>query len=112
MQGKTDEAAEKILEEARLAEKIGCYAVLLECIPSAVAKRITESLSVPTIGIGAGADCGGQVLVLHDMLGLSGFKPKFVKQYLNGLELITNALNSYAGEVSSGAFPGAENISK
>ena len=105
MQGKTEEAAEKIIEEAKIAEKIGCFSVLLECIPHELARKITESLSVATIGIGAGKDCDGQVLVLQDMLGMSGFKPKFMKQYLDGMSLISDALNSYAGEVASGAFP-------
>jgi len=110
MQGKTDEAAAKIIEEAKIAEKIGCFGLLLECIPQALAKQITEETSIATIGIGAGKNCDGQVLVLQDMLGLSGFKPKLVKQYLNGIELISNALNQYASEVASNEFPFAENI--
>lgn len=112
MQGKTEEAAAKIKEEALIAEKIGCFSVLMECIPQAVAADITKSLSVATIGIGAGAGCDGQVLVLQDMLGMSGFKPRFVKQYIDGLSLITSALNEYASEVAVGSFPSAEFISK
>ena len=112
MQGKTEEAAAKIKEEALKAQSLGCFAVLLECIPSAVASDITKSLDVATIGIGAGKDCTGQVLVLQDMLGMSGFKPKFVKQYLQGLDLISGALNQYAAEVSDNSFPFAENISR
>lgn len=112
MQGKTDESAKKIKEEALLAQKLGCFSVLMECIPSAVASDITKSLEVATIGIGAGKDCDGQVLVLQDMLGMSGFKPKLVKQYLNGIELISGALNQYAKEVASNEFPFAENIIK
>lgn len=112
MQGKTEEAAAKIKEEALIAEKIGCFSVLMECIPQAVAADITKSLSVATIGIGAGAGCDGQVLVLQDMLGMSGFKPRFVKQYMDGLSLITRALNEYASEVAVGSFPSAEFISK
>lgn len=112
MQGKTEEAAAKIKEEALIAEKIGCFSVLMECIPQAVAADITKSLSVATIGIGAGAECDGQVLVLQDMLGMSGFKPRFVKQYMDGLSLITSALNEYASEVAVGSFPSAEFISK
>ena len=112
MQGKTEEAAAKIKEEALIAEKIGCFSVLMECIPQAVAADITKSLSVATIGIGAGAGCDGQVLVLQDMLGMSGFKPRFVKQYMDGLSLITSALNEYASEVAVGSFPSAEFISK
>lgn len=112
MQGKTEEAAEKIIEEARLAEKVGCFSLVLECIPKDLAKKITESVGIPTIGIGAGRDCDGQVLVLQDMLGMSGFKPRFVKQYMDGLSLITGALNEYAREVSEAAFPFDENISR
>lgn len=110
MQGKTEEAAAKIIEEAKKAEELGCYAVLLECIPAALAEKITESITVPTIGIGAGAGCDGQVLVLQDMLGMSGFKPRFVRQYLNGMELITGALNAYAKDVAEGSFPGKDEI--
>lgn len=112
MQGKTEEAAEKIIEEAKLAEKVGCFSLVLECIPKDLAKKITESVGIPTIGIGAGRDCDGQVLVLQDMLGMSGFKPRFVKQYMDGLSLITGALNEYAREVSEAAFPFDENISR
>ena len=112
MQGKTEEAAEKIIEEAKLAEKVGCFSLVLECIPKDLAKKITESVGIPTIGIGAGRDCDGQVLVLQDMLGMSGFKPRFVKQYMDGLSLITGALNEYAREVSAAAFPFDENISR
>lgn len=108
MQGKTEEAAAKIMEEAKLAEKLGCVAIVLECIPCELAKKITESVKIPTIGIGAGAETDGQVLVLQDMLGMSGFHPRFVRQYLNGAELITNALNSYAKDVAEQNFPGPE----
>ena len=108
MQGKTEEAAEKILEEAKLAEKSGCVAIVLECIPCELAKKITETVKIPTIGIGAGAETDGQVLVLQDMLGMSGFHPRFVRQYLNGAELITNALNKYAKDVAEQNFPGPE----
>ncbi len=108
MQGKTEEAANKIIEEAKLAEKFGCVAIVLECIPSELAKKITESVKIPTIGIGAGAETDGQVLVLQDLLGMSGFRPRFVRQYLNGAELITNALNAYAKDVAEKTFPGQE----
>lgn len=110
MQGKTDAAAEKIIEEAKKAEELGCFCVLLECIPAALAERISKEISVPTIGIGAGVNCDGQVLVLQDMLGMSGFKPRFVRQYLNGLELIKGALNQYASDVHDESFPGADEI--
>ena len=112
MQGKTDEAAAKIVEEAKKAESLGCFSLTLECIPSAVARKITGEVGIATIGIGAGADCDGQVLVLQDLLGLSGFKPKFVKQYLDGLSLVSDALNSYDAGVKGGAFPSAENVTK
>lgn len=108
MQGKTEETASKIIEEAKLAEKLGCVATVLECIPCGLAEKITESVKIPTIGIGAGAKTDGQVLVLQDMLGMSGFHPRFVRQYLNGAELIENALNSYAKDVAEQNFPGPE----
>lgn len=110
MQGKTDQAAEKIIEEAKKAEELGCFCVLLECIPAALAERISKEISVPTIGIGAGLNVDGQVLVLQDMLGMSGFKPRFVRQYLNGLDLIKSALNQYASDVHDASFPGADEI--
>ena len=110
MQGKTDKAAEKIIEEAKKAEELGCFCVLLECIPAALAERISKEISVPTIGIGAGLNVDGQVLVLQDMLGLSGFKPRFVRQYLNGAELIKGALNQYAQDVHDASFPRPEEI--
>lgn len=110
MQGKTDQAAEKIIEEAKKAEELGCFCVLLECIPAALAERISKEISVPTIGIGAGLNVDGQVLVLQDMLGMSGFKPRFVRQYLNGLDLIKSALNQYASDVHDASFPAADEI--
>ena len=110
MQGKTEKAAEKIIEEAKLAEEIGCYALTLECIPAALAKKITKEVSIATIGIGAGVECDGQVLVLQDMLGMSGVKIRFVRQYLDGLNLIKNALNAYSADVHSGAFPSGDEI--
>ena len=110
MQGKTEEAAEKIIEEAKIAEKLGCYAIVLECIPAALAAKITKAVSIPTIGIGAGVECDGQVVVLFDMLGMSGFKIRFVRQYLNGLELIKGALNAYSKDVHEGAFPSGDEI--
>ena len=105
MQGKTEEAAEKIIYEAKKAEELGCFAVLVECIPKELAKKITDLLSVPVIGIGSGVDVDGQVLVLQDMLGLSTFKPFFVRHYLNGAELVKNALNSFNSDVKTLNFP-------
>ncbi len=108
MQGKSEETAKKIIEEARIAENLGCLAIVLECIPAELAEKITQSVKIPTIGIGASAKTDGQVLVLQDMLGMSGFHPRFVRQYLNGAELIEKALNAYAKDVAEQNFPGPE----
>lgn len=106
VQGKNDAAAEKILQEALSLEKAGCFAVVLECIPSDLATRITASLSIPTIGIGAGPGTDGQVLVWQDLLGMNpDFTPKFVKTYFNAFDPILNALNAYDNDVKNGTFP-------
>ncbi|MBI3441100.1 MAG: 3-methyl-2-oxobutanoate hydroxymethyltransferase [Proteobacteria bacterium] len=106
VQGKTDDSAQRILEEALLLEKAGCFSLVLECVPATVAEKITKKLNIPTIGIGAGAETDGQVLVFQDLLGLNtDFRPKFVKQFLNGAELFTQAIDSYAQEVKAGTFP-------
>jgi len=105
-QGRTAEAARLIVEGAKELEDAGCSALVLEAVPSPVAARVTEELSIPTIGIGAGAACDGQVLVYHDLLGLSeGHLPRFVKRYANLSAEIRDALAAYASEVRSGAFP-------
>jgi 3-methyl-2-oxobutanoate hydroxymethyltransferase len=105
-QGKTAEAALRLVDEARALEAAGCFAVVLEAVPAPVAAVITETLSVPTIGIGAGVECDGQVLVYHDLLGLTeGHLPRFVKRYANLSREIRDALEHYADEVRSGAFP-------
>ncbi len=105
-QGRTAERARQLLEEARALEAAGCFALVLEAVPAPVAERITAALSIPTIGIGAGPGCDGQVLVWHDLLGLyDGPTPRFVKQYADLKEEIRRALDAYAGEVRSGAFP-------
>ncbi|MBC7467577.1 MAG: 3-methyl-2-oxobutanoate hydroxymethyltransferase [Bdellovibrio sp.] len=107
VQGKKTEQAHKILEDALALEKAGCFAVVLECVPAALAKEISEKLQVPTIGIGGGHDTDGQVLVLQDMLGMnSEFSPKFLKKFMNGADLITGALNEYVSEVKEVKFPG------
>jgi 3-methyl-2-oxobutanoate hydroxymethyltransferase len=108
-QGRTARKAEQLLDDATALEAAGCFALVLECVPAPVAKRISETLTIPTIGIGAGPDCDGQVLVLHDMLGLyDGRSPRFVKRYAElGTEMCA-ALGRYASEVRSGAFPGPE----
>jgi 3-methyl-2-oxobutanoate hydroxymethyltransferase len=105
-QGRTAEAAREVVEGAKALEDAGCCSVVLEAVPSPVAARITRELSIPTIGIGAGPECDGQVLVYHDLLGLSeGHLPRFVKRYANLSAEIRDALVAYATEVRSGAFP-------
>jgi 3-methyl-2-oxobutanoate hydroxymethyltransferase len=106
VQGRNHESAEKLLAAAKALEKAGVFALVLECVPEGLAREITAALSIPTIGIGAGPDCDGQVLVVDDMLGLfSEFKPKFVKQYLNLRAQILEALRAYRREVKDGTFP-------
>jgi 3-methyl-2-oxobutanoate hydroxymethyltransferase len=108
-QGRTAEKAQRLHAEARALEAAGCFAVVLEAVPAPVAKRISEALTVPTIGIGAGPDCDGQVLVWHDLLGLSDRTPaRFVKRYAELGDEIKRALTAYAAEVRSGTFPAAE----
>jgi 3-methyl-2-oxobutanoate hydroxymethyltransferase len=108
-QGRTAAAARRLLDDALALEQAGCFAIVLEAVPSPVAARITRTVSVPTIGIGAGPDCDGQVLVYHDLLGLSeGHLPRFVKRYANLSREIRDALEAYAEDVRSGAFPSAE----
>jgi 3-methyl-2-oxobutanoate hydroxymethyltransferase len=109
IQGKHRQEAVKLLEEAKALEKSGCFAIVLECVPSDVAKKISQALLIPTIGIGAGPDTDGQVLVFHDLLGLqSDFKPKFLKTYLNGEELFIKSINQYVSDVQLHIFPGVE----
>lgn len=108
-QGKTIESAERIKQEAFMLQEAGCFSLVLECIPASLAIEVTKSLSIPTIGIGAGPDTDGQVLVLQDVLGMNmGFKPKFVKSFLSGHELITQSINSFVDAIHSGEFPHAE----
>ncbi len=109
VQGRSESQGELILKQARTLEALGCFALVLECIPAMLAQEITAQLTIPTIGIGAGSATDGQVLVLHDLLGLqTQFKPKFLKQYLNGAQLVQNALNDYVKEVKQGDFPSPE----
>jgi len=106
VQGKDDVQAKKLIADAHAVEEAGAFAVVLEGVPRQVAKVITEELSIPTIGIGAGPDCDGQVLVLHDMLGMfDRFTPKFVKRYANLKADAVKAMTEYKAEVESGAFP-------
>jgi 3-methyl-2-oxobutanoate hydroxymethyltransferase len=108
-QGKTADAAQRLVEDAHILEDAGCYAIVLEAIPDRVAELISHRLTIPTIGIGAGAGCDGQVLVLHDLLGLyDRFTPKFVKQYASLHTEIHRALSDYLDEVKTHVFPAAE----
>lgn len=109
VQGKTEDAARRLMEEAHVVEEAGAFSLVLEAIPMDLAGRITEEISIPTIGIGAGPYCDGQVLVLHDVLGLfQRFVPKFVKRYANLKEEALKALRAYREEVEKGIFPGEE----
>jgi len=106
VQGKDAQAAQKIIDDALSLEEAGAFSVILESVPAPVSRRVTERLKVPTIGIGAGVHCDGQVLVVHDILGLfDRFTPKFAKRYVNLSELIFKAVESYREEVSKGTFP-------
>ena len=108
-QGKTAEKARRLLEEAIALEDAGCFSLVLEALPAPVAARISERLTIPTLGIGSGPDCDGQVLVLHDLLGLyEGRSPRFAKRYADLGAQIQGALERFAGEVRSGAFPTEE----
>jgi 3-methyl-2-oxobutanoate hydroxymethyltransferase len=99
----------ELMADARAAEAAGAFAIVLECIPRELAKRITDKISIPTIGIGAGADCDGQVLVLHDLLGItSGYMPRFAKAYADLKTEITGAVTRYRDEVRAGTFPDKE----
>ena len=109
VQGKDEAAAQKLLDDAKAIAEAGVFAIVLECVPSALAKKVTEAVDVPTIGIGAGADCDGQILVYQDMLGMfSDFTPKFVKRYANIGEAMKAAFKGYIDEVCGGAFPAPE----
>ena len=110
VQGKDKESAEKIIDEAVVLEKSGCFSIVLECIPLALAETITKKIKIPTIGIGAGVHCDGQVLVTNDILGLYGdFKPKFLKRYAEIGNEMKKAFENYAKEVREGKFPDDEN---
>jgi 3-methyl-2-oxobutanoate hydroxymethyltransferase len=109
VQGKGKPASERLVSDARAVQHAGADLLVLECVPSALAQRITAELDIPTIGIGAGPDCDGQVLVLYDMLGITpGRRPRFSKDFLAGHDSIAAALKAYASAVRSGAFPSAE----
>jgi 3-methyl-2-oxobutanoate hydroxymethyltransferase len=110
VKGKDEAEAERIVRDALSLSNAGAFAMVLECLPEGLAKRITEEVPVPTIGIGAGKYCDGQILVIHDILGLSsGNKLKFVKRYAELSALVRGAVSSYVSEVKEGSFPAAEN---
>lgn len=109
VQGKTEAGAAQLLRDARAMEAAGAQLVLIEAVPGLVAAEVTQMLRVPTIGIGAGVDCSGQVLVLHDMLGIfPGKRPRFVKDFMQGQPNIQVAVEAYVGAVKDGSFPGPE----
>ena len=106
VRAKEEEEAKKLLEDAKLLEESGCFAIVLEKVPAKLAKKVAKNLSIPVIGIGAGADVDGQVLVLHDMLGMNhDFNPRFLRRYLNLHDDISNAVNQYISDVKSSDFP-------
>jgi len=109
VQARTALAAKRLLDDALALADAGCFALVLECLPSQVARLVTQAVPMPTIGIGAGASCDGQVLVFHDLLGLyEGFKPRFVKRYAELGRIAREALGAFADEVRSGSFPAEE----
>jgi len=113
VQGKDRAGARRVMEDALAVAEAGAFALVLECVPALLAEKITERLSIPTIGIGAGAACDGQVLVIHDVLDLYGaFRPKFVKVFAEGSRTITEGLSRYVAEVKTGGFPSGEHSFK
>ncbi|SPZ51141.1 3-methyl-2-oxobutanoate hydroxymethyltransferase [Sarcina ventriculi] len=113
VQGKDEKAAKALIEAAKAVEKAGAFAVVLECVPAKLAEIVTKELNIPTIGIGAGAQCDGQVLVYQDMIGMfSGFTPKFVKKYANIGDMMKEAFEGYNKEVKNGSFPSQEHTFK
>lgn len=106
VRAKEEAEAQKLIDDAKLLEDLGAFSVVMEKIPAALAKKVTESISIPTIGIGAGAHCDGQVLVVHDMLGMTHeFSPKFLRRYLSLYDEITGAVQQYVQDVKSVDFP-------
>ena len=106
VRAKEDEEAEKLMEDAKMLEKIGCFAVVLEKIPADLAEKVAKSISIPVIGIGAGGGVDGQVLVIHDMLGMNNeFSPRFLRRYLNLYQEMTSAIGQYVTDVKSSDFP-------
>jgi 3-methyl-2-oxobutanoate hydroxymethyltransferase len=106
VRAKEEAEANKLIEDAKLLQELGCFAIVLEKIPAKLAKRVTESIDIPTIGIGAGPDVSGQVLVSHDLLGITkDFKPRFLRRYLDLFDEIKRAAEQYSDDVRSGDFP-------
>lgn len=105
MQGRSEEAADRIRRDAADLEEAGCFAIVLECIPADLAAEVTRSVSVPTIGIGAGPHCDGQILVVHDLLGLSESAPSFVRAYANLRQTMRDAFERFRCDVEEGRFP-------
>lgn len=113
VQGKSEEAAKKLLEDAKAVEEAGAFALVLECVPAKLAKIVSESISIPTIGIGAGNDCDGQILVYQDMLGMfSDFTPKFVKTFANTGDIMKKAFKDYIEQTQQQVFPSEEHTFK
>jgi 3-methyl-2-oxobutanoate hydroxymethyltransferase len=108
VRAKEEEEAEKLMQDAKMLEKIGCFALVLEKIPAHLAAKVAQSISIPVIGIGAGGGVDGQVLVIHDMLGMNNeFSPRFLRRYLNLYEQMTSAIGQYVKDVKSSDFPNA-----
>lgn len=106
VQGKITTAQQQLIQQAKSLEEAGCFSIVLECVPADLAQKITQHLTIPTIGIGAGPKTDGQVLVMHDLLGLqTAFKPKFLKQYLSGEKIFQESINNYAMEVKTERYP-------
>lgn len=113
VQGRDEKAAKRLIEEAKAVEAAGAFAVVLECVPARLAELITAAVTIPTIGIGAGRECDGQILVYQDMLGMfSDMKPKFVRQFANAGDVMRDAFAAYIKETREGSFPGEEHSFK
>jgi 3-methyl-2-oxobutanoate hydroxymethyltransferase len=108
VQARQDDAASRLIEDALALQMAGAQMLVLECVPATLGRQVTERLDIPLIGIGAGADCDGQVLVMHDMLGLGGRVPRFVANFMQGKQSISAAFESYVSDVRSGRFPAKE----
>ena len=112
VEGNTNSKAQKLLKEALMIEKAGAFSIVLECVAPKASKMITNSLNIPTIGIGSSNNCDGQILVTDDLLGLSGFYPKFVKKYASLTRTIEKAVKKYTRDVKQNKFPAKKNILK